>query len=168
MSSAVSAPAALASSSWYSSTKKSFLSTHTPVFLTSPPTIPASDNVFFTRVRSSREPLNHLGSVSTETTHAPARERGREVREFTRGREEGARRVLFRLSTDKARTCESVGEGLLRWVEVGRNVALAGARSLELGKYAAGGRGAQGRGEVGGRWEEGELFAESGRGGGCD
>eukprot|EP00966_Prymnesium_polylepis_P047616 1102524-Prymnesium_polylepis.1 len=66
ISNAVSAPAARASSSWYSSMRKSLRSTHVPGER------PARTNVSLTRVRSVSEPLNHLGSVSTETVHAPA------------------------------------------------------------------------------------------------
>mmetsp|Transcript_14900 Transcript_14900/g.37161 ORF Transcript_14900/g.37161 Transcript_14900/m.37161 type:complete len:390 (-) Transcript_14900:450-1619(-) len=66
MSNAVSAPAARASRSWYSSTRKSLRSTHTPGERF------ASTRVSLTRVRSEREPLNHEGSVSTDTVQAPA------------------------------------------------------------------------------------------------
>mmetsp|Transcript_20787 Transcript_20787/g.65068 ORF Transcript_20787/g.65068 Transcript_20787/m.65068 type:complete len:219 (+) Transcript_20787:1-657(+) len=66
MRSAVSAPCARASSSWYSSTMKSLRSTHT-----SSPSPPAT-SAARTRARSSSEPLNHDGSVSTEMVQAPA------------------------------------------------------------------------------------------------
>ena len=66
MSSAVSAPWARASSSWYESMIKSLRSTQTPGERR------AASSAARTAARSSSEPLNHVGSVRTETVHAPA------------------------------------------------------------------------------------------------